>query len=82
VTTGAPPPASPPPTEHTVAAGEHLWSIAAARLASASGRAPGDVPAVEVAPYWTQLCMLNEARLRSGDLNLVYPGEVLALPPL
>jgi hypothetical protein len=80
---GTPVPASAPPpepTQHTVIAGEHLWSIAASQVAAATGRATESVSAVEVAPYWTQLCMLNEARLRSGDLNVVYAGEVLDLP--
>jgi hypothetical protein len=73
------PAAAPPPvpSRHTVVAGEHLWSIAAAQLAAATGRAP-DI--AEIAPYWTQLCMVNAPRLRSGDPDLVYPGEVLELP--
>jgi hypothetical protein len=69
-------PAGPPPAPaagatHTVTPGEHLWSIAAARVAGAS----------DVAPYWLRVIELNRHRLRSGNPNLVYPGEILELPP-
>ena len=70
----------PVPTEHTVVAGEHLWGIAAAHLAALSGRAVATLRAEEIAPYWTRLCMLNVEHLRSGNPNLVHPGEVVRLP--
>jgi nucleoid-associated protein YgaU len=54
--------------------GEHLWSIAASHL--------GDGTIADVAPYWRRLIAHNRARLRSGDPDLVYPGEVVELPPL
>jgi hypothetical protein len=76
------PPAGAAPTEHTVAPGEHLWGIAAASLAELTARPVASLRAEEIAPYWTRLCMLNAARLRSGNLDLVYPGEVVALPSL
>jgi len=79
---GPPAPASAAPLVHTVIAGEHLWGIAAGRLAASTGREASSLTAVEIAPYWTRLCMSNAARLRSGDLDLVYPGEVLELPPI
>jgi hypothetical protein len=65
---------------HVVVAGENLWSIAAARVGAASGRPAGAVPAADVARYWVALCDLNRATVRSGNLSLVYPGEVLRLP--
>jgi resuscitation-promoting factor RpfA len=73
-----PVPATPPAapvneTSHVIAAGEHLWSIAAAHL--------GAVTAVDIAPYWRRVVEHNQARLRSADPNLVYPGEVIELPP-
>jgi resuscitation-promoting factor RpfA len=72
----APPPvpASPDSARHTITPGEHLWSIAAAHLR--------DVPAADVAPYWRRLVEHNRSRLRSGDPDLVYSGEVVELPPL
>jgi hypothetical protein len=72
VVPSAPSPAPPTGATHTVTPGEHLWSIAAARLAGAS----------DVAPYWLRLVELNRHRLRSGNPNLVYPGEVVELPPI
>jgi hypothetical protein len=80
-------PADPPPapaagTTHTVTGGEHLWSIAATRVASASGRASADLSPADIAPYWLRVVELNRQRLRSGNPNLVYPGEVVELPPL
>jgi hypothetical protein len=80
-------PAVPPPspaagTTHTVTGGEHLWSIAAARVASASRRASADLAPADIAPYWLRVVELNRHRLRSGNPDLVHPGEVVELPPL
>lgn len=65
--------ATPPVANHAIAWGEHLWAIAAAQLADAS--------AADIAPYWRRVVEINRSRLRSGDPNLVYPGEVIELPP-
>jgi hypothetical protein len=78
---GTPAAAGALPSAHTIEPGEHLWGIAAARLAEITGRDPASIPPEEVAPYWTRVCMVNEARLRSGVVGLVYPGEVVELPP-
>jgi hypothetical protein len=64
-----PPPAPTPVRTHRIASGEHLWSIAANH-------------ATDVAPYWWRLVELNRPHLRSGDADLVYPGETIELPPL
>ncbi len=82
-----PAPATPPPAPaagatHTVTGGEHLWSIAADQVATASRKAPADLSPADVAPYWLRVVELNRHRLRSGNPNLVYPGEVVELPPL
>jgi hypothetical protein len=82
-----PAPATPPPapaagTTHAVTGGEHLWSIAAARVAVATGKPTVDLSAADVAPYWLRVVELNRHRLRSGNPDLVYPGEVVELPPL
>ena len=54
--------------------GESLWSIAHDATA---GR-----PAETVDAYWHALCDANRARLPSGDVNLIYPGDVVVLPYL
>jgi hypothetical protein len=83
----APPPTVSPPaptagTTQTVTRGEHLWSIAARRVATATGKSPADLTAADVAPYWLRVVEVNRPRLHSGNPNLVFPGEVVALPPL
>jgi len=75
------PPAPAPEATHTVKAGEHLWSIAAATVAARAGRSVDAVSPAEVAPYWRRVVEGNRGRLRSGDPSLVYPGEVVELPP-
>jgi nucleoid-associated protein YgaU len=62
-----------------VRAGDSLWLIARARLTDASGRAPGET---EVANYWRAVIAANRPTLRSGDPSLIYPGEILVLPPV
>jgi hypothetical protein len=58
---------------YTVRPGDNLWSISRAALGGTAGDA-------EVAPYWHALIAANRSGLRSGDPNLIYPGEVLGLP--
>ena len=67
------------PTAHVVAPGDSLWSIAAAHLAAVNRRTPG---VAEVARYWDDVCAANRTRLHSGDLDLIFPGEVVELPPV
>ena len=82
--TATPAAAAPPPGPdgYRVVAGDSLWSIAAAQVAQRTGRTPASVPAVDVAPYWQLVCNTNRASLRSGDLNVIYPGEQITLPPM
>lgn len=85
-----PGPAAPPataagpasPGEHTVVRGDCLWHVAAETVAAAAGLDPAAVADHEVAPYWLRLVEANRGRLRSGDPDLIYPGERLLLPPL
>jgi hypothetical protein len=79
VATGPPP---PDPARHTAVAGDDLWSIAAARLAQVTGRPVASLSDADVAAYWAQVCDANRGRVRSGDLNLIFPGEEIALPPI
>jgi hypothetical protein len=75
------PPGAPvvvPAGEHVVVEGEHLWSIAAARV-----RAHHPEPSLAVVTeYWLAVVAENRQTLRSGDPDLVHPGEVLRLPEL
>ncbi|MGH9025649.1 MAG: LysM peptidoglycan-binding domain-containing protein [Acidimicrobiia bacterium] len=64
---------------YVVVSGESLWTIAARQVAGAE-RAASDVPAAEIAPYWQALVALNQGVLRSGDPDLIFPGEILRLP--
>lgn len=57
--------------------GDHLWGVAEAEVGRRLGRAPTDA---EVVPYWTALVRQNAGRLQSGDPDLVFPGETIALP--
>lgn len=60
---------------HVVLNGESLWSIAEDAI-------PDETPdrATVVDAYWRVLLELNAGTLRSGDPNLIYPGEVIRLP--
>jgi len=57
--------------------GDHLWSISAKHLENRLARHPSDA---EIAPYWRQVVEANRDRLRSGDPDLIYPGEDVLLP--
>lgn len=79
------PPADPPPSaatlgveHHVVRPGESLWLIARDVVRSLPG---GNVDDAVIAPYWRRLVDVNRATLRSGNPNLIYPGEVIGLPP-
>lgn len=67
---------SPPATEHTVEAGDNLWSISAAQLRSPTDPAPPDR---EIAPYWAQVIAANHTTVPNPDL--IYPGQEITLPP-
>jgi hypothetical protein len=67
------------PTRVTVVRGDNLWRIAAVAVAHQLGRAPRDD---EIVGFWRRVVDVNRATLRSGDPNLIYPGEQVALPPL
>lgn len=73
-----PPPAVGPTV--TVVAGDHLWGIAERVLARARATSPDALAPHDVAAYWAATIAANRARLRSGDPDLVFPGEVIQLP--
>lgn len=67
-------------TEYQVIDGDSLWSIAAHHLAASHPEAP--VSDREVARYWVQVVGLNRASLTSKNPDMIFPGEVIILPPV
>lgn len=61
--------------EVVVERGDHLWKISRRHVDSHS-------PGLKIAPYWLRVIELNAASLRSGDPDLIYPGEVIRLPEI
>ncbi len=66
-------------TSYTVVPGDNFWAIAKAHVQSNTGHEPNNA---EVANYWVKLIEANKATIRSGDPDLIFPGEVFTLPPL
>lgn len=64
---------------YTVVDGDNLWAISKRHLTEAAGVPPTDALLV---PYWSQLIDLNLPNLTSGDPDMIYPGEVIELPPV
>jgi|GEM_PF-2688212 len=71
------PPGAFAATTVTVEPGDNQWRLAAEHLADVYDR---DVADAEVAPYWRDMVDENRDTIRSGDPDLIYPGEVLNLP--
>lgn len=61
---------------HVVGPGDHLWSIAETALVRQLG-APADDASIE--RYWHQLVLANP---QLDDPDLVFPGDVIELPPV
>lgn len=67
-------------TTYTVVAGDNFWEIAARHLATETGRERGALSTDDVVRYWVSVCDANRDRVRSGDVNLIHPGELIDLP--
>lgn len=67
-------------SHHVVAPGDNLWDIAAAHLAAVTARPRDALPVAEIHRYWLRVIAANRDRLRSGDPDLIYPGERIELP--
>ena len=66
----------PPPADQVVVVrGDHLWKISERHIETTS-------PGLPVAPYWLEVIEVNQPALRSGDPDLIYPGEVIVLPEI
>ncbi|NNC93050.1 MAG: hypothetical protein HKN80_11235 [Acidimicrobiia bacterium] len=62
----------------TVRRGDHLWGLSEQHLQRVLGRA--SLGEHEIARYWVQVIAANRDVIRSGDPDLVHPGEVITLP--
>ena len=79
-TPAPPPPPAPEAQTVTLAPGDHLWAVAERTLAAAQDRRP---PEREVVRYWRSLVELNRSDLPDpADPDLVFPGDVIRLPPV
>lgn len=79
----APDPAVPDATAAhtvTVSRGDHMWGLAEAHLGRVTKRE--DLGEHEIARYWVRVIRENRSRIRSGNPDLIYPGETLVLPPV
>lgn len=63
---------------HVAEPGDNLWSITAAHLEAAGA----DHDTAHVREAWREVVAANRDRLRSGDPDLIYPGESITLSPL
>lgn len=64
-------------TEVVARQGDHLWGLAETRMSQALGRPALDH---EVASYWREVVDENRGRIRSGNPDLILPGETILLP--
>jgi nucleoid-associated protein YgaU len=69
-------------TSHRVVPGDNLWTIARDHLAKVRRRPATQLSDREIAAYWLKVIAANQGRLRSGDPDLIYPGEETVLPPV
>jgi hypothetical protein len=58
--------------------GDHLWGLSERHLAEVLGRS--DLGEHEIARYWVRVIDANRDTIRSGNPDLIYPGEVVVLP--
>jgi hypothetical protein len=58
---------------------DNLWEIARAELTRRTGALPDDR---QVVHYWRSVIEANRSTLRSGNPSLIFPGEIVALPPV
>jgi hypothetical protein len=65
-----------------VTPGDNLWELSAAALARATARERVTLADDEIARYWRNVCDVNRDTLRARDVNVIYPGEIVSLPPV
>lgn len=67
-------------TSYKVVPGDNLWKISKTQLANVRGVEASSLSDHDVAAYWLKVIDANRSSLRSGDPDLIYPGEVITLP--
>lgn len=65
------------PATVVVESGDHIWKISKESLGDKLQREPRNE---EVHPYWVETIEINLDSIRSGDPDLIFPGEELVLP--
>jgi hypothetical protein len=66
-----------PARTYEVRAGDNLWRISRGELVIRGNAQPDDST---IARYWQAVIAANRTTLRSGNPNLIFPGELVALP--
>lgn len=74
------PRAKPETGVHIVEPGESFWLIAVRLVAERLTVSSPALSAADVHATWVELVEANRATIRSGNPNLIYPGEALAIP--
>ena len=64
---------------YTVQPGDDMWSIATAHLSRHRDKAPS---VADIAALWMETIEINRDRIRSGNPDLIFPGEALLVPRL
>lgn len=62
--------------------GDNLWTISRDHLAAATARRPSDLSDHEIATYWLRVIAVNRSSLRSGNPDVIFPGELIMFPPV
>jgi len=73
-------PSAPATSVYVVRTGDNLWTIAADHLAKREEVPATQITDADVADFWRELVELNASSLASGDPNVIFPGETIALP--
>jgi hypothetical protein len=77
-----PPGEGQPARSHRVVEGDNLWTIARDHIAAMTNRSSSQLSDHEIATYWLRVIAVNRSSLRSGNPDLIFPGELIMLPPV
>ena len=76
------PPEGQPTRSHRVVQGDNLWTISRDHLAAVTNQRSSDLSDHEIAAYWLRVIAVNRSSLRSGNPDVIFPDELIMLPPL
>jgi len=76
------PPEAPAARSHRAAEGDNLWTISRDHLARVTNRRSSELSDHEIASYWLRVVAVNRTSLQSGDPDVIFPGELIMLPPV